>query len=216
MTDPDQVGRAYGEMADRYIELFDDLTAIQEDDLALIERHLGGCAGPVLDVGCGPGRLTAHLRSLGIDATGIDLVPEFVDHAISTYPEGRYRLGSITDLDASDGSVTGAVSWYSLIHTPPHRIDEALAEIRRVMAPGAPFVVGFFDGDRIESFEHKVTTAWRWPADELATRLRRAGFDEIERILHVGVHEPGRRPHATIAALAATTGRPTATVVSGE
>lgn len=204
MSDPDQVQRAYGEMAERYIALFDDIEAIQGDDLAMIERHLGGCAGPVLDIGCGPGRLTAHLRSLGVDATGIDLVPEFIAHAIATHPEGRYRQGSITDLDATDASVSGAVSWYSLIHTPPDNIDDALSEVRRVMAPAAPFVVGFFDSDELEPFDHKVTTAWRWPADEFAARLRRAGFDEIDRIRHAGVHEAGRRPHATIAAIATT------------
>ena len=85
---PDEVRRAYGEMAEQYIELFDNVAVIQDDDLALIERHLGACDGPVLDLGCGPGRLTAHLRSLGVDATGIDLVPEFIDHAIATYSEG--------------------------------------------------------------------------------------------------------------------------------
>jgi trans-aconitate methyltransferase len=31
--------------------------------------------GPVADVGCGPGRITAYLRRLGADALGIDLSP---------------------------------------------------------------------------------------------------------------------------------------------
>lgn len=34
-------------------------------------RAAGG--GPVADVGCGPGEVTAHLHELGIDAFGIDL-----------------------------------------------------------------------------------------------------------------------------------------------
>jgi 2-polyprenyl-3-methyl-5-hydroxy-6-metoxy-1,4-benzoquinol methylase len=34
-------------------------------------RAAGG--GPVADVGCGPGGVTAHLRKLGIDVFGIDL-----------------------------------------------------------------------------------------------------------------------------------------------
>ena len=50
---PDEVRRAYGEMAEQYIELFDNVAVIQDDDLALIERHLGACDGPVLDLGCG-------------------------------------------------------------------------------------------------------------------------------------------------------------------
>jgi SAM-dependent methyltransferase len=34
---------------------------------------LGRCAGPTLDVGCGPGRLTAALHRAGVPALGIDV-----------------------------------------------------------------------------------------------------------------------------------------------
>jgi len=33
------------------------------------------------DLGCGPGHITGYLRSLGVDATGIDMVPEVIAHA---------------------------------------------------------------------------------------------------------------------------------------
>jgi hypothetical protein len=45
-------------------------------------------------------------------------------------------------------------------------------------------------------------TAYYWPVDAFAERLRRAGFTEIERRRRPGVTEPGRRPHAAIAAIA--------------
>ncbi len=47
---------------------------VDEADRALLER----CTGPVLDVGCGPGRMTAHLVRLGVEVLGVDLVPEAV------------------------------------------------------------------------------------------------------------------------------------------
>lgn len=196
----DVVSAAYGEMADIYIEMFGAVSSMHADDLALIERHLAPCVGPVLDLGCGPGDLTAHLRSLGVDARGVDLTPQFIHHARAMHPDGTYELGSIAHLAAPDGSVTGAVAWYSLIHTPPDDLDKLLYEASRVLAPGAPLVVGFFDSDEIESFHHKVTTAWRWPADRFAERLVAAGFTEIERVRYPGTHEVGKRPHATIAA----------------
>lgn len=37
--------------------------------------ELVGPAGPVADLGCGPGGLTAYLRRLGVEAYGIDLSP---------------------------------------------------------------------------------------------------------------------------------------------
>jgi SAM-dependent methyltransferase len=38
----------------------------------------GRCAGPTLDLGCGPGRLTALLTVRGIPALGVDLAPHAV------------------------------------------------------------------------------------------------------------------------------------------
>jgi SAM-dependent methyltransferase len=37
------------------------------------EKLLGHCLGPVLDVGCGPGRLTIALTERGIPALGVDI-----------------------------------------------------------------------------------------------------------------------------------------------
>ncbi len=45
------------------------------DDLELLEH----CEGPTLDLGCGPGRLTAALASIGHVTLGIDVVGEAVD-----------------------------------------------------------------------------------------------------------------------------------------
>jgi hypothetical protein len=52
------------------------------------------------------------------------------------------------------------------------------------------------------AFDHKVTTAYYWPVDAFADRLRQAGFTEIERQQRPGIAKPGHRPHAAIAAIA--------------
>jgi SAM-dependent methyltransferase len=43
-------------------------------DRVLLRR----CTGPVLDIGCGPGRMSEHLAHLGVAVLGIDVVPEAV------------------------------------------------------------------------------------------------------------------------------------------
>ncbi|MDG4798743.1 class I SAM-dependent methyltransferase [Micromonospora sp. WMMD1082] len=195
-----QVRQAYASVAELYIELFGSSRQVHADDLAFIGRHLAGRPGTVLDLGCGPGHITDYLRSLGVDATGIDMVPEFIAHARATHPGGRYHLGSMRTLAVADHSVAGILAWYSLIHLPPHDIDGVLAEFRRAMAPGAPLVLGLFDGEEVAAFDHRVVTAYRWPVDEFSERLTRAGFAEVERLRrpHDGTH----RPHAAIAAVA--------------
>ncbi|MBB5110426.1 class I SAM-dependent DNA methyltransferase [Micromonospora echinospora] len=198
--DDTRVRQAYGAVAELYIELIGSTAAVHPDDLSLIGRHLGGRTGPVLDLGCGPGHLTDHLRSLGVDATGIDMVPEFVAHAQATHPGGRYRLGSLADLAVPDHSVDGILAWYSLIHLPPPDLDAVLAGFRRAIVPGGPLVAGIFVGDEVSAFDHKVATAYRWPVDEFSARLRQAGFTEVERLTRLD--DDAHRPHAAVVAVA--------------
>jgi ubiquinone/menaquinone biosynthesis C-methylase UbiE len=197
-----RVRRAYSVWAKQYIDLFGSATQVDTEDLDLIARYLSIRPGVVLDVGCGPGHLTAHLRSLDVDAIGLDMVPEFIEHARTTYPDGRYELGSMHELRVPDRSVAGILAWYSLIHVPPDDLDGMLAELRRASTPACTLIAGFFDGEEVSAFEHTVTTAYSWPVDEFAARLRRAGFHEVERSGRPGVREPRRRPHAAIAAIA--------------
>ncbi|MCB0951355.1 MAG: class I SAM-dependent methyltransferase [Microthrixaceae bacterium] len=49
------------------------------DELGLLRT----VAPPVLDVGCGPGRIAAALASMGIPSLGIDVAPEAIRHANS-------------------------------------------------------------------------------------------------------------------------------------
>lgn len=196
----DQVRDAYSSVAELYISLFGTSQQVHADDLAFIGRHLSAVSGPVLDVGCGPGHITAYLRSLGADASGIDLVPEFIAYAKATHPDVPFRLGSMQHLDLEDASVAGILTWYSLIHYPPAELDGVLARLRRVVAPGGTLVIGFFDGPDIAAFDHKVTTAYWWPPDELSARLARAGFAEVDRDQRP--RDGTVRSHAAIAATA--------------
>ncbi len=195
-----QVRQAYASVAELYIELFGTSQRVHADDLAFIGRHLAGRPGTVLDLGCGPGHLTGYLRSLGVDATGIDIVPEFIAHARAAYPSGSYRLGSFEDLAAGTRSVAGILAWGSLIHLAPQDLDGVLDEFRRVMAPAGTLVVAIFVGDEVSAFDHKVVTAYRWPVDEFSDRMARAGFAEVERLQRPG--DGTRRAHAAIAAVA--------------
>lgn len=106
-------------------------------------------------------------------------------------------------LDVEDDAIVGILAWFSLIHLPPQDLDGVLAEFRRVMTPAGTLVVGFFEGDEVAAFDHKVVTAYRWPVDELSERLARAGFMEVEH-----QHRPSDGTHRPYAAITAVMGEP--------
>ncbi|MFQ1003811.1 class I SAM-dependent DNA methyltransferase [Modestobacter sp. SSW1-42] len=202
--DLEPVRAAYASVAAQYVDLFDRGWPAQEDpgDLALVERHLVGLAGPVLDLGCGPGQWTGHLHARGADVTGVDVVPAFVAHARAAHPGPAFVLGSMTGLDLPAHSVAGVLAWYSTIHLPPASLDDVLAGFRRLLAPGGTLVVGFFDSeDGVVPFDHRVRTAFRWPVEVFAQRLAEAGFTELERRQRQSPDRPDRR-YAAIAARA--------------
>ncbi|MFD5174618.1 methyltransferase domain-containing protein [Nocardia sp. NPDC058379] len=176
------VRTAYAAIHKLYIDLFGSPADLHPDDADLALRHLTDAPGPVLDLGCGPGHFTQFLHAAGIAVTGVDLVPEFIAHARSRYPDVPFRVDSLRTVDAPTASIGGVLAWYSLIHFTPAELPAILAEFARVLVPGGRLVLGFFDStEQVEVFPHKVTAAYRWPVDELAEVLRAAGFIERER-----------------------------------
>lgn len=141
----------YDAVAPDYARLLPDLRAETALDQAMLstfaELISAEGLGPVADLGCGTGRVTAHLDALGVEAFGIDLSPAMVDFARSTHPHLRFDVGSITALDLPDGATGGVLAWYSTIHTPPHELPEVFAEFSRILAPGGYLLVGFHVGD---------------------------------------------------------------------
>ncbi|MFJ8977211.1 class I SAM-dependent methyltransferase [Streptomyces sp. NPDC102282] len=193
---------AYDAVAVLYADLFRDaLDSLPLERAVLaafaeLVRSAGG--GPVVELGCGPGPTTAHLRDLGLDAFGVDLSPVMIDLARTHYPDLRFEVGSMDALDMADGSVDGVLSWYSVIHAPPQHVRSYLAEFRRVLAPGGHLLLAFFEseGDPVTVFDHKVAAAYRWPIDELARMVGEAGFVEVGRMLREpGEQERFRRGH---------------------
>jgi SAM-dependent methyltransferase len=125
------------------------------------------------DLGCGPGHVTAHLRGLGLDVFGIDLSPAMVAEASRRYPQVRFVEGSLTALDVPDGTLAGALAWYSTIHLAPAALPVAFAELRRALAPGCQLLVAFQVGDeasvREEAFGRPISLAFhRWQPDAIA------------------------------------------------
>ncbi|MCZ2839729.1 class I SAM-dependent methyltransferase [Modestobacter sp. VKM Ac-2985] len=200
MTEPgdatDHLGEtraAYDTVAVDYADLLRDELAARPVDRAVLGLfaelvHAGG-GGPVGDLGCGPGRITAHLAGLGVEAFGVDLSPGMIAVARRSHPQLRFDVGSMTALDLPDGSLAGAVAWYSVIHTPPAQLPAVFAEVARVLRPGAPLLVAFQAGDddpvhHRQGYGHDISLhGWRLDPDRVEEQLTTAGCIVRTRVL---------------------------------
>lgn len=183
---------AYDSVATLYAELVDGWVASAPLERAFLAAFAELVDGPVADVGCGPGHLTGHLHSLGVDVHGVDVSPEMVALARAAFPHLSFAVGSMTALDVADGSLGGILAHFSTIHTPPAELAAVLAEFHRALAPGGHLNLGFFGsetGSEPTPFDHRVTTAYHWPADTLADLVCRNGFVEVARL----ARKPGER-----------------------
>jgi SAM-dependent methyltransferase len=176
----------YDTIAADYAEMFRTVLDDKPLDRAVLGAFAdlvrqGEAAGPVADLGCGPGLVTAYLHSLGLDVFGVDLSAGMLAVARREYPELRFDEGQMTGLALPDGALGGIVAWYSLIHTPAERLPAVLAEFHRLLAPGGHLLVGFQVGDEplrvAEPFGHPVSLDFRrLSPDEIAGLLEGAGF----------------------------------------
>ncbi|MFI9123706.1 class I SAM-dependent methyltransferase [Streptomyces bikiniensis] len=107
------------------------------------------------DLGCGAGRVTSHLRSIGAEAFGVDLSPGMVAVAREAHPGLRFGVGSTTALDLPDASLGGVLSRYSTVHVTEDELALSCAEFHRVLAPGGRLLIAFKVGDA------RRATPWR-------------------------------------------------------
>ena len=167
--------------------------------LALFAELVDGAGGgPVADIGCGPGYVTAHLRDAGLDVFGIDLSPEMIAIARLDYPDLRFEVGTMTDLQLAEDSVAGIIAFWSVIHVPDDVLPGVFMQFRRVLRSQGLLLVGFHVGDETRHTSEgytgrpiNVDSHHRRPT-KVASWLRDAGFTiEAELVMRPDDDVPG-------------------------
>ena len=171
MTDP--TGVSYDRVAERYADTIGDELDHRPLERGLLDAFasLLGPGARVADLGCGPGHVTAYLADAGLDASGVDLSPGMIEVARSRYPGSSFEVGSMLELAAEDGSLDGALAWYSVIHLDDDQRPGAYTEMARTVRPGGWLLVGFhvsgqsMVGPRGPGEAARIRTWWDQPVD---------------------------------------------------
>lgn len=189
-ADLDVVRSSYDRVADNYVEMnLGDIraypwlrTAI--DGFAAAVHGLG----PVLDVGCGPGTVTAYLAERGLDVSGVDLSARMIDHARRLHLDLRFAVASATELNLADSSLGGILGWWSLFNLPRHVLPQVLHSFARALVPGGHFIMGTHmgDGDRHRTEAYGgVPVTWTthlWQPEDLWTLMRAVELQPVAEL----------------------------------
>src|SRR6266704_6385948 len=91
----------------------------------------------ILDVGCGPGYVSAAAAERGAIPIGLDFSAEMIAIAEKMFPQIEFRQGDAQNLPFPDASFDRVVANFALLHlADPER---AFAEAARVLKPGGKF-----------------------------------------------------------------------------
>jgi SAM-dependent methyltransferase len=182
-----------------------DVVGLDQDSSPLpVERWVRGvdasdravlahCQGTTVDIGCGPGRMSAHLAELGGCVLGIDVVPEAIEQTqargvvalhrniFDEIPgEGRWETALLADGNIGIGGEPTRLL---------RRLYELLAPHGRVVLDLAPYGVGIRTSTLRLRTKHQSSQPFAWSvvgADAVGGLAHTAGFAVLATYEHAG------------------------------
>jgi SAM-dependent methyltransferase len=144
---------------------------------------------PMLDLGCGGGRDSRLLASLGRAVIAGDICVTMLDSArrrSAVYGAGTIRYTCLNALELPFPADRFGGIWASgcLLHLPSPVIPQALSEVLRALAPGGVAAISMRAG-AAEGWRDGGTLAGRrWftfvTPDQFAEEMRRLGFGDVQ------------------------------------
>ena len=157
-------------------QLDDELESRERNALATVIEKVKD--QPILDLGVGAGRTVKGLLQISHDYTGVDYVPEMVDHCRKAFPGVRFEHGDARSLsqfpDQSFALVFFSCSGMGMVDHEGRLL--ILNEVHRVLMPG-----GFFVFSTANLNGSNARRVFAWPrvtpsTDPLRFMVRRARF----------------------------------------
>lgn len=122
------------------------------DDLPLWEELAAEAGSPVMDIGCGTGRVALHLARRGFEVLAIDMDAELLaalrDKAAAERLAVSTEAADVRKLDGHEGEfplVLAPMQLVQLLGGPTARVT-ALGRIRRTLQPGGLVAVAIVEG----------------------------------------------------------------------
>ena len=162
---------------------FSNTYALAYRDLkTLVLEHARGRRA--LDFGCGTGRSTRFLKSLGFTVTGIDIAEDMLQIARERDPEGDYRLTPGDDLSAfPPGSFDLVLVAFTFDNIPALSKARILRDLKGLLAEGG-VLVNVVSSPEIYTHEWASFTTKAFPEN------RNASSGDLVRIIVTDHQDP--------------------------
>lgn len=174
-TDPATLKQQYADRTNLTARA--DIYAFQHprvDFPAWVLAHLPDAAraGPLLDVGCGPGWSVARAATSGAPTIGLDLSAGMVAQASASFPDvGGWLVGDAMALPVRSDSCSAAMALHMLYHVPDPA--QAVTELSRVVRAGGTVLAVVNGADHMDTYrsltaEAAGRTEWMpWPGNRV-------------------------------------------------
>ena len=139
---PDGYDQRWTDLAAAGAEVHGEADLVDGLVRALVEKP----AGPILDAGCGTGRVAIELARRGHVTVGVDVDPALLDRARAKAPELAWHLGDLAALpaDVAPGPFVAAVlAGNVMIFVAQGTEGAVLTAVASRVSPGGLVVAGF-------------------------------------------------------------------------
>ena len=162
---------------DAYAPFYDweNAQTVGRRDVAFWRRVAGGVGGPVLELGCGTGRVSLPLARAGVNLVGIDRSAAMLDRARRSVARAFRRAapersakasrcptlvrGDIRTLPFEDGAFSMVLAPYGILQSliRPRDLTATLASVARVLGEGGTFGIDLVpDVPKWREYENRV------------------------------------------------------------
>lgn len=145
--------RVYEKMGSKFIENIKDL--VTQELYEFIDMMPNG--GSALDVGCAGGRDSKVMLTKGLEVTGIDIVPKFIDFAKKDNPAGKFLVKDLLQLDFEPNTFDGIWAYAVLLHFSNDDAEKILNDFYKILKPHGKLFVGVKEGSGEKSVIDKMS-----------------------------------------------------------
>jgi SAM-dependent methyltransferase len=187
------------EAMDRVARFFDAEYADYTDDLPLIEAYAKRSGGPLLELGCGTGRLLVPLAHAGYDVTGVDVSSEMLRIArAKVEADGLAQRVTLIHGDYRDALLAGPYRLaFVMMNTFLHLTTlaeqlRALRHWREHLTPGGMLLIDVYSPDVAElaGLDGKIEWDSTWTDEQTGATIMKfltRTVDLAEQRIHVNL-----------------------------